>query len=101
MLGESRSVAAALRVLYGLLMSTVEEIEEAIGKLPAADRARLAESLPKLLPELDGDARWEAIIRDPTPRPALTALGDEVDAAYRENPKQFTELTEEEFDKHE
>lgn len=80
-------------------MRTVEEIAAAIRELPDAERARLAESLPTLVPELDGDARWEAIIRDPTPRPKLTAL-DEVDARFRENPEQFRELTEEEFDKH-
>ncbi len=88
-------------MLYKLVMSTVEEIEEAIGKLPDAERARLAESLPKLVPELDGDALWEAIIRDPRPRPALTALGDEIEASFRKNPEQFPEMTEEEFDKHE
>jgi hypothetical protein len=88
-------------VLYELIVSTVEEIAAAIRELPDAERARLAESLPTLVPELDGDARWEEIIRDPTPRQALTALGDDVEAAYRENPKQFTELTEEEFDKRE
>jgi hypothetical protein len=87
-------------VLYELIVSTVEEIAAAIRELPDAERARLAESLPTLVPELDGDARWEEIIRDPTPRPALTALGDKVEAAYRENPEQLTELTEEEFDKH-
>ena len=100
-MAESCGVAETGRVLYELIVSTVEEIAEAIKKLPDAERVRLAESLPKLVPELDGDARWEEIIRDPTPRPALTALGDEVEAAYRENPEQFTELTEEEFDKHE
>lgn len=88
-------------MLYELIVSTVEEIAAAIRELPDAERARLAESLPTLVPELDGDARWEEIIRDPTPRPKLTALGDEIEAAYRENPEQFTELTEEEFDKHE
>jgi len=41
------------------------------------------------VPELDGDAYWEALIRDPRPRPALSALGDEVDAAFRANPEQF------------
>ena len=82
-------------------MTTVEEIEVAIKNLAPEERARLANSLPKLVPELDGDARWEAIIRDPTPRPALTALGDEIDRMYRENPDQFIPLTEEEFDKHE
>ena len=91
-------------MLYELAVSTVEEIAEAIGKLPDAERARLAESLPKLIPELDGDARWEAILRDPTPRPKLEKFLDEVDeidAAYRESPEQFKELTEEEFDKQE
>jgi len=81
-------------------VSTVDEIENAIKSLSADERAQLAESLPKLVPELNGDAYWEAIIRDPRPRPALTALGDEIDARVRENPEQFRELTEEEFDKH-
>ena len=88
-------------MLYELIVSTVEEIAAAIRELPDAERARLAESLPMLVPELDGDARWEEIIRDPTPSPKLTALLDEVDARFRENPEQFRELTEEEFDKHE
>lgn len=79
-------------------MSTVEEIEEAIGKLPAAERARLAESLPKLVPELDGDALWEAIIRDPRPRPKLEAFLDEVDARIRENPEHFPLIRESDFD---
>lgn len=88
-------------MLYEFGVSTVDEIEDAIRKLSAEERARLADSLPKLVPELDGDARWEAIIRDPRPRPALTKLGDEVDAAYRENPEQFPLMTDEEFDRHE
>lgn len=82
-------------------MSTVEEIADAIRSLSKEERGRLAESLPALVPELDGDARWEAIIRDPRPRPALSKLGDEVEAAYRANPEQFPELTEEEFHRHE
>lgn len=80
-------------------MSTVDEIENAIRRLSAEERAQLAQSLPALVPELDGDARWEAIIRDPRPRSALTALGDEIEARFRENPEQFKELTEEELDK--
>lgn len=88
-------------MLYSCLVSTVNEIEDAIRGLSADERRKLAESLPALVPELDGDARWEAIIRDPTPRPALSALGDKIEAAYRENPDQFIPLTEEEFDKHE
>jgi len=53
------------------------------------------------VPELDGDAYWEALIRDPRPRPALSALGDEVDAAFRANPEQFPLLNDENFDKYE
>lgn len=82
-------------------MDTVEEIEAAIVKLAPEDRARLAETLPRLVPELDGDARWAEIINDPMPRPAFTALMDEIDARYRENPAQFPEITDAEFDKHE
>jgi len=88
-------------VLYRQNVSTVEEIEEAIRSLTPAERSKLADSLPKLVPELDGDAYWEALIRDPRPRPALSALGDEVDAAYRANPEQFALLNDENFDKYE
>lgn len=99
--GRVPRVVSARRTAYESEMSTVSEIENAIRGLSAAERRKLAESLPKLVPELDGDARWEEIIRDPTPRPKLSALGDEVDRQYRENPDQFIPLTEEEFDKHE
>ncbi|CAN5466636.1 hypothetical protein BH20VER3_BH20VER3_16850 [soil metagenome] len=88
-------------MLYWLAVSTVEEIREAIRQLSPVERAELADSLPALVPELDGDAEWERIINDPAPRPALTKLGDEVEAAYRANPEQFPVMSEEEFDKHE
>lgn len=82
-------------------MTTVPEIEEAIRALTPDERVMLANSLPELVPELDGDKRWEAIIRDPRPRPALEALGDKVERMYRENPEQFIPMTDEEFNKHE
>lgn len=85
-------------MLYELIVSTVEEIAEAIGKLPDAERARLAESLPKLVPELDGDAIWEAIIRDPTPRPKFEKFLDEIDEAYRKDPEKFPIIRESDFD---
>ncbi|MBM3852103.1 MAG: hypothetical protein FJ399_03000, partial [Verrucomicrobia bacterium] len=69
-------------------MSTVEQIEEAIRALPARERARLANDLPRLLPELDGDAAWDRINRDERPRPALSQLLDEVDSAVAEDPAQ-------------
>lgn len=59
-------------------MSTVEQIEAAIRALPADERDRLVKDLPKLFPELDGDAAWERIILDDRPRPALSRLLDEV-----------------------
>jgi hypothetical protein len=59
-------------------MSTVAEIEAAIKALPSAERERLAEDLPFILPELAGDLKWHRIIHDGSSRPALTALGDEI-----------------------
>jgi hypothetical protein len=87
--------------MYPSSVSTVEEIEAAIRSLTSAERSKLADLIPTLLPELDGDAEWERIIRDPRPRPALTKLGDEVEAAFRVDPEQFPNMSEEEFDKHE
>jgi hypothetical protein len=52
-------------------MSTVAEIEAAIQALPPAERERLADDLPSLLPELNGDAKWQRLITDERPRPAL------------------------------
>jgi len=87
--------------MYPSSVSTVEEIEAAIRSLTSAERSKLADLIPTLLPELDGDAEWERIIRDPRPRSALTKLGDEVEAAFRADPEQFPIMSEEEFDKHE
>jgi hypothetical protein len=64
-------------------VSTVQEIKTAIQNLSLPEREELAESLPTLFPELDGDAAWERLIRDTRPRPALSALLDRVEAAYR------------------
>ncbi|OHE80302.1 MAG: hypothetical protein A3G75_12180 [Verrucomicrobia bacterium RIFCSPLOWO2_12_FULL_64_8] len=78
-------------------MSTVEQIEAAIRALPAGERDRLARELPKLFPELDGDAAWERIIRDSRTRPALSRMLDEAEAAVAEDPARLPETTEEEF----
>ncbi len=67
-------------------MSTVAEIEAAIQALPRAERERLANDLPAILPELNGDAKWQRIIADERPRPALTALGGEIAAQMKANP---------------
>jgi hypothetical protein len=75
-------------------MSTVEQIEEAIRALPARERDRLARDLPKLLPELDGDAAWGRIVRDGRPRPALSQLLDEADVVLAEDPARLPETTD-------
>ena len=35
--------------------------------------------------EVDGDLKWQFIINDPCPRPALSALGDEVEDHHRQS----------------
>jgi hypothetical protein len=62
-------------------MRTVAEIEAAIKALPRNERERLAEDLPSILPELRGDLVWQRIVNDERPRPALSALGDQIEAS--------------------
>jgi hypothetical protein len=78
-------------------MSTVAEIEAAIQALAPAERERLADDLPSLLPELNGDLKWQRIVNDPRPRPALTALGDEIAAQLKANPATFREVQDGDF----
>ena len=80
-------------------MSTVQEIEAAIRSLTPVQREQLLRDLPQLLPELDGDAAWEHIIRDARPRPAFTTLLNEVEDQYRRDPKAFPEIQERDFDR--
>ena len=81
-------------------MSTLQEIESAIRSLSAEDRQRLAQDLPGLLSEVDGDAAWERIIRDPRPRPAFAALVDKLEAEFQRNPNVFPEIKDSDFDQH-
>ena len=80
-------------------MSTVAEIEAAIKALPPGERERLAAELPSILPELKGDLVWERIVNDPRPRPALSALGDEVAAKFKADPAAFSEIRDADFEK--
>jgi hypothetical protein len=64
---------------------TVQEIEKAIRALPPKDKEKLIHNLPSLFPELKGDASWHKILSDPTSRPSLTALLNEVDAEYEKD----------------
>jgi hypothetical protein len=36
--------------------------------------------------ETDGDLKWQRIINDPRPRPALSALGDEIEKQFKTVP---------------
>jgi hypothetical protein len=78
-------------------MSTAQEIASAIRSLAPAEREKLVNDLPRLLPELDGDAAWGRIARDPQPRPAFTALVDEVQTEYRRDPKALPEIKDSDF----
>jgi hypothetical protein len=80
-------------------MSTVQEIEAAIQALPASEREKLVADLPGILPELSGDAAWERILSDPRPRPALSALGDEIAAQFKASPSRFPEIQDRDFDR--
>ena len=80
-------------------MSTVAEIENAIRALSPKDREHLADDLPSILPELNGDAKWERITNDVRPRPSLTALGDQIAAQLKKNPAAYSELRDADFDK--
>ena len=79
-------------------MSTVAEIENAIRALSPKDREHLADDLPSILPELNGDAKWERITNDVRPRPSLTALGDQIAAQLKKNPAAYSELNDRDFD---
>ena len=78
-------------------MSTVQEIEDAIRALPEKEREKLVHDLPSLLPELNAEAEWSRIIHDPRPRPALTALGDAIEAQLKTNPEALPEIQESDF----
>lgn len=58
--------------------TVAEEIVQIFKRLPEAQRAEVADFArflaTKYAPEADGDARWEAILADPRPRPKLEAF---------------------------
>ena len=84
---------------YNGFVNTVDEVAAAIKGLSAKDRAALVARLPELLPEIDGDAIWESIIRDPRPRPALEKLFDDTEAEFRSHPERFRPTTDHEFER--
>lgn len=79
-------------------MNTVPEIEAAIKALPPSERERLAEELPFILPELRGDLVWQRIISDERSRPALSALGDQIETGFKTHAEQFPEIKDSDFE---
>ena len=75
-------------------MKTLLEIEEAIAKLPPKARRQLVQDIPTLCPDAFPADGWDAILRDPAPRPALTSLLDKLDAEYPQKPENFLTLNE-------
>jgi hypothetical protein len=86
--------------LYGFVMSTAREIEEAIRSLPASERDKLLNTIPYLFPELNGDAEWERIVHDERPRPGLSQFLDKIESELREDPEKFAKLHDEDFSSH-
>ena len=81
-------------------VTDMEQIEDAIRALPDKEREKLVYDLPSLLPELNAEAAWSRIIHDPRPRPALTALGDAIEAQLKANPESLPEIQDSDFDRH-
>ena len=85
--------------LWFACMSSLQEIELAIGSLSPEDQARLLRDLPALLPAWEGELAWRRIIREPAPNAALSRLVDTVDAEFRTNPNAFPEITDSDFER--
>lgn len=80
-------------------MSTITEIKDAIRALAQEEREKLADDLPTILPELNGDREWKRIIDNPRPNKTLSALGDEIDAQMGKNPDAYPVMAEKNFER--
>ena len=75
-------------------MKSLGEIEEAITRLPKESQKQLLRDMPALCPEVFPADGWDAILTDPSPRPALTSLLDQLEADYRQQPAKFMAVNE-------
>jgi len=75
-------------------MQSLQEIEEAIAKLPANARRQLVQDIPALCPDAFPAGGWDTILRDAAPRPALTSQLDKLDAKYQQKPENFLTMNE-------
>jgi hypothetical protein len=80
-------------------VSSLQEIELAISGLSSEDQAKLVQDLPTLISGQEGELAWQRILHDPTPSPALSSLGDTMDAEYHRNPEAFPEIKDSDFER--
>ena len=84
----------SVKLAHFSTVKSLLEIEEAIAKLPPKARRQLVQDIPALCPgEFPADG-WDAILRDPAPRPALTSLLDKLDVGHSQNPENFLVLND-------
>jgi predicted RNase H-like HicB family nuclease len=74
-------------------------IQEYLEAQPEVEARFGTKVLPEILPEMAGDAKWEAIIHDLRPRPALEGLLDELEIESKEHPEALRETSDEEFER--
>ena len=76
------------------IVKSLQEIEEAIIRLPLEARRQLVQDIPALCPDAFPPDGWEAILQDNTPRPALKSLLDQLDIEYQQKPENFLALND-------
>jgi len=75
-------------------VKSLQEIEEAIVKLPAKARRQLVQDIPALCPsEFPADG-WDAILNSSAPRSTLSALLDQLDSEHAQSPEKFLTLND-------
>jgi hypothetical protein len=70
-------------------VKSLQEIEEAIVKLPAKARRQLVRDIPALCPDEFPADGWDAILNDTAPRRTLSSLLDKLDAEHLQSPENF------------
>jgi len=75
-------------------VKSLQEIEEAIAKLPAKARGQLVQDIPALCPGEFPAVGWDAILNYTGPRPALSSLLDKLDAEHSQSSENFLVLND-------
>ena len=70
-----RSSREARASAFDYMSVRIASPEEIRGPKDPKERERLADDLPSMLPGLNGDAKWQRIIKDDAPPPGTHDLG--------------------------